>query len=100
MDDLKVEYGPDFTYLQGFMVSKNVLCAGLMNENTMYEGPKLTQKEVLNPTVKKFMTYDKRSSLYKRKSTYYIYHQLLIEPFFAAFNSTYGSQIPCDSSLK
>ena len=52
IDDLKLEYGPDFTYLQGFMVLKNVVCAGLMNENTMYEGPKLTQKEVLTPTVK------------------------------------------------
>ena len=82
------------------MVLKNVVCAGLMNENTMYEGPKLTQKEVLTPTVKNFMTYAKRLFLYKRKLTHYIYHQLLIEPFFAAFNSTYGSQIPCDSSLK
>ena len=56
LEDLKLEYGPDFTYHQGFMEVKDVICAGLMKEGKMYEGHLLTEKEVLTPTVKNFMT--------------------------------------------
>jgi len=56
LDDLKLEYGPDFTYHQGFMAVKDVICAGLLREGVMYEGRKLTKKEVLTPTVKNFIT--------------------------------------------
>ena len=56
LEDLKLEYGPDFTYHQGFMTVKDVVCAGLMKQGKMYEGQLLTEKEVLTPTVKNFMT--------------------------------------------
>ena len=52
LEDLKLEYGPDFTYHQGFMEVKDVVCAGLMKEGKMYEGQLLTEKEVLTPTVR------------------------------------------------
>ena len=46
LEDLKLEDGPDFTYHQGFMMVKEVVCAGLMNEGKRYEGQVLTEKEV------------------------------------------------------
>ena len=56
LDDVKLEYGPDFTPQQGFMMIKDIVCAGLMEEGSTYEGRQLTERELLTPTVKNFIT--------------------------------------------
>ena len=52
LEDAKLEYGPDFTPQQGFMAIKDIVCAGLLEEGSKYEGRELTERELLTPTVK------------------------------------------------
>ena len=56
LEDVKLEYGPDFTPQQGFMTIKDIVCAGLLEEGSKYEGRELTERELLTPTVKNFIT--------------------------------------------
>ena len=43
LEDVKLEYGPDFTPQQGFMTIKDIVCAGLLEEGSKYEGRELTE---------------------------------------------------------
>ena len=56
LEDVKLEYGPNFTPQQGFMTIKDIVCAGLLEQGSKYEGRELTERELLTPTVKNFIT--------------------------------------------
>ena len=58
-EDVKLEYGPNFTPQQGFMTIKDIVCAGLLEEHNRYEGRELTEGELLTPTVKNFITKER-----------------------------------------
>ena len=60
LEDVKLEYGPDFTPQQGFMTIKDIVCAGLLEEGSKYEGRELTEAS-------KACKRDKRAPIHRRK---------------------------------
>ena len=56
LDDLKFDFSGGFTYMQAFMQVKDFICSGLLEAGSRFEGKQMTDKEVLSPVAKNFIT--------------------------------------------
>ena len=56
LDDIKFEFGPNYTYQQAYMEIKDFICAGLLKNGDRFENKVLAANETLSPVAKNFIT--------------------------------------------